>query len=82
MLPVLPDVPLPGVDVLFGAVADGVVEVLVPIEPPPEKLLPVEPEVGLVLLPGTFLLVSTMMISFKKSTIKHPQRMRIQGEPD
>jgi hypothetical protein len=32
----------------------------------------VEPEVEPVLLPGIFLLVSTMMISFIKSTIKHP----------
>jgi hypothetical protein len=36
-----------------------------PVEPPVE-LLPVELEVGPV-LPGMFLLVSTMMISFKKS---------------
>jgi hypothetical protein len=33
------------------------------VEPPVEPL-PVEPDVGPVLLPGMFLLVSTMMISF------------------
>lgn len=42
---------------------------LLPVEPLP-KLLPVEPlpvELPPVLLPGMFLFVSTMMISFKKS---------------
>jgi len=43
--------------------------------------LPVVPAIEPVLLPGLSLLVSTMMISFKKSTIKHPGRMRIKGEP-
>ena len=151
VLPVLPVVPLPGVEALLFAVGAGAVAALLPIEPllpvdpplffvslpeealpveplpmlppveplpedefpillfpvvplpvvlvpvvlapmlpaplaalpmlPPVELLPVELEVGPVLLPGMFLLVSTMMISFKKSTIKHPQRMRIKGEP-
>ena len=49
--------------------------ILLPVEP-----LPVEPELGPV-LPGMFLFVSTMMISFKKSTIKHPKRMRFKGGP-
>jgi hypothetical protein len=45
--------------------------ILLPVEPLPVKLLlpvlpPVEP-LPPVLLPGMFLLVSTMMISFKKS---------------
>jgi hypothetical protein len=119
VLPVLPEVPLPGVDALLVAVGDGAVAALLPIEPllpveplpvevppmllpvvlppvvlvpmlplplaplpmlppveplpvvppivePPVELLPVELGVEPV-LPGMFLLVSTMMISFKKS---------------
>jgi len=92
LLPMLPLPVDPVPDVLLPILPAGLeaLPILLPVEPPPVvlltveppvELLPVEPDVGPVLLPGIFLLVSTMMISFKKSTIKHPERMRFKGEP-
>lgn len=93
----VPEVPVPEVPVAPG-VAELLVVVpdagnaLPPVVPgfcaaPPVvedvagEPLPVEPEVepG---LPGMFLLVSTMMVSFIKSKIKHPaDGCVVQGEP-
>jgi hypothetical protein len=88
----VPEVPAaPGVDELLVVVPDAG-KALPPVVPgfcvaPPVvedaagELLPVEPEVELE-LPGMFLLVSTMMVSFIKSKIKHPaDGCVIQGEP-
>ena len=90
----VPEVPVaPGVDELLVVVPDAG-KVLPPVVPgfcaPPPVVedvagepLPVEPEPEVELgLPGMFLLVSTMMVSFIKSKIKHPaDGCVIQGKP-
>jgi hypothetical protein len=88
----VPEAPVaPGVDELLVVVPDAG-KALPPVVPgfcaaPPVvedvagEPLPVEPEVELE-LPGMFLLVSTMMVSFIKSKIKHPaDGCVVQGKP-
>jgi len=82
----VPDVPVPEVPVEPGV--DDVLVVVPEVGKAPPVvdteaglLPPAEPGVELV-LPGVFLLVSTMMVSFIKSKIKHPaDGCMVQGKP-
>jgi len=80
----VPEVPVePGVDVLVVVVPDAGKALPPVVEEVAGEPLPLEPvpEVELV-LPGMFLLVSTMMVSFIKSKIKHPaDGCVVQGKP-